>query len=144
MEQLKILRDWICQFPLWGDMPLHVDTLSAQPENAGLYPLGMEVLERKTDLLGNVTERCRQKFDLLRAVVPGEDPAKWMLGFAQWVQQQGVLGLAPRFGDVPAAEQIRAEKGRLKEITAAGTAVYVVTITAEYMKMMEENEHGKH
>ena len=143
MERLEILRNWICQFPLWGDMPVHIDTLPVQPENAGLYPLGMEVLERKADLLGNVTERCRQKFDLYRSAVPGEDPAKWTLEFARWVQKQGALGLTPRFGDVPTAEQIRAEKGRLKEITAAGTAVYAVTITADFIKIMEENEHGE-
>ena len=139
MEQLEILRQWLRSFPGWGNVPVHIDTLPAQSENAGLYPLGVEVLERKRDLLGNVSLRCRQKFDLYRTVSPGEDHAGWLLGLQQWVQQQCALGLAPRFGDVAAAEHIRAEKGKLKEVTAAGTAVYAVTITADFIKIMEEN-----
>lgn len=143
MEQLEILRQWLRSFPGWGDVPVHIDTLPVQTENAGVYPLGLEVLERKEDLLGNVRLRCRQRFDLYKTVSPGEDHAQWLLELQHWVLEQCAMGQAPRFGDVPSAEHIRAEKGKLKEITAAGTAVYAVTITAEFIKIMEENEYGK-
>lgn len=139
MEQMEALCQWLKTFLEWEDAALHIDALPAQPENAGVYPVGVEVLERTEDLLGNVRLHCRQRFELLRSVIPGEDNARWMTGFQQWVLQQSALGLAPRFGDDPAAEHIRAEKGRLKEITAAGTAVYTVTVTADYIKIMEEN-----
>lgn len=138
MEQLEALRQWLRSFPRWGDAPVHIDCLPVQPENGGLYPLGMEVLERKTDLLGTVRLRCRQKFALHKTVCPGEDHAAWLLQLQQWVLEQSALGLAPRFGDDPGAEYIRAEKGGLKELTAAGTAVYTVTLTAEFVKKFEE------
>lgn len=138
MEQLEVLCQWLRTFPAWGDAALHIDSLPAQPENAGVYPQGVEVLERKEDLLGNVRLHCRQRFELHRTVTPGQDNARWLEAFQQWVQQQSALALAPRFGDDPAAEHIRGEKGRLKEITAAGTAVYAVTITAEFVKQYEE------
>jgi len=103
-----------------------------------LFPLGLEVLERRCDLLGQVRLRCRQKFALDRAVCPGQEQAAWLLEFQRWVAEQSALGLAPRFGDDPAAEHIRAEKGRLKEVSAAGTAVYEVILTAEFVRKFEE------
>ena len=134
MEYLETLERWLRAFPLWGQEEIRTDALPLRPGSVGLFPQGVEVLEEKTDLLGNVSIRCRQKFELQKVVCPGEDPARWLLQLQQWMLEQSALGLAPRFGDVPAAEQIRAEKGRLKEITAAGTAVYTVTITAEFVK----------
>ena len=63
------------------------------------------------------------------------EDAQWLLSFQQWVQQQSIAGLAPKFGDVPAAEQLRAQKGKLKEASQAGTATYVVTLIADFTKI---------
>ena len=137
MEDLEKLQLWLRTFPLWGGAQIHIDCLPVKPENAAVYPLGLELLEEKKDLLGNTSARFRQRFELRRVVCPGEDPAVWMLRFGQWVAEQSALGLTPRLGD--GSEQVfRAENGRLKEVTAAGTAVYGVTITAEFIKIMEE------
>lgn len=130
METLEQLRQWLGTFPGWGG-EIHIDTLGAQPENAGLYPLGEEVLERREDLLGGVRYRCRQKYRLDRMVSAGEDAAAQLLRFQQWVLEQDKLGLAPRLGD---EQRIRAEKGALKEVSQSGTAVYSVVITAEFVR----------
>ena len=138
MEQLENMRQWLQAFPLWGQTQIHLDSLPLLPGNAGLYPMGIEVLERKTNLLGTVSLRCRQKFELQKTVCPDQEQAAWLLQLQQWILEQSAAGTAPRFGDVPEGEHIRGEKGRLKEMTAAGTAVYAVTITAEYIIIMEE------
>ena len=137
MEILEALRGWLQEFSGLEQVQWHVDALPAQPENAGLYPLGQEVLERKTDLLGTVFCRCRQRFSLLLTLLPGQEPAARLLALQQWVQAQSAMGIAPRFGDDPAQEHIRAEKGMLKERTAAGSAVYAVTLTADFVKVFE-------
>ena len=63
----------------------------------------------------------------------GKDAA-WLLAFQNWVLQQSMAGLAPMFGDVPTAERIRAEKGKLRETSQAGCGVYAVTLTAEFVR----------
>lgn len=137
MEYLEELRRWLQTFPQWGDAAIYIDDLAVRPQNAGLYPVGLEILEKKEDLLGNRSMRCRQRFVLYKLSTPGQEASAWLLQLQQWVAEQSALGLAPRFGDVPAQEVIRAEKGALKERTAAGTAVYTVTITTEFVKKFE-------
>ena len=136
MTDLEKLISWLQTFPGWEGQ-LQTDYTAASPVNAGLYPMGLEELERKEDVLGNVAARCRYRFTLQRLVTGQADNAEhaqWLLRLQNWVQQQCAARLAPTFGDDPAAEQIRAEKGRLKEASQAGTAVYTVTVTAEFIR----------
>ncbi len=130
MEELEFLRQWLTAWDGWGDMPLHIDDLGHQPENAGLYPLGEEVLERREDLLGGVKLRLRRRFALRRMTWAGEAAAGWLLELQQWVRQQSALGLAPAFGEDTV---LRAEQGKCTE-AATGTAVYTVTLTAEFTR----------
>ena len=138
MQELEKLRNWLLTYPNWGESGLiYVDYTDAVP-GLGLFPAGLEELSRKTDVLGNVTVRCRYNFALYRVTAAQEDKtedAQWLLSFQQWVQQQSIAGLAPKFGDVPAAEQLRAQKGKLKEASQAGTATYVVTLIADFTKI---------
>lgn len=134
MECLEELRRWLQTFPQWGNAKIYVDDLAVRPQNAGLCPMGLEILENKEDLLGNRSLRCRQRFMLYRVATPGQEASVWLLQLQKWVTEQSALGLAPRFGDEPDREVIRAEKGALKERTAAGTAVYTVMITIEFVK----------
>ena len=125
MEEVK---NWLESFPGWGQTQLHLDMLPAKPGSAGLFPKGDTLLEVKKDLLGNVRCRWARQFQLLLVDCP------WVQDFQDWVQLQSALELAPQFGD----EQIlRAEKAQLKERTAAGSAIYAVTLTAEFDKIME-------
>jgi len=138
MTELEKLRQWLPTFPQWeaGGL-LYLDHLDAMPGNTGLYPGGLEVIGRKEDVLGNVTENCRYRFGLYRMTARGEDntaAAQWLLDFQNWVQRQSRLGLAPTFGDDPAKETLYAQKGRLKEGSQAGSGVYVVELTAEFIR----------
>ena len=133
MEEVK---NWLESFPGWGDKVLHLDLLPAQPGSAGLFPKGDTLLEMKEDLLGNVRCRCARQFQLLIADID----CPWLQQFQNWVAQQSFLGLGPQFGE---EQTLRAEKGQLKERTAAGSAVYTVTLTAEFVKKFMEGNYGK-
>ena len=128
MEEVK---NWLESFPGWGQAQLHLDMLPAQPGSIGLFPKGDTLLEMKKDLLGNVRCRYARQFQLLVA----DTDCPRLQRFQDWVAQQSFLGLAPAFGQ---EQVVRAEKAQLKERAAAGSAVYAVTITAEFTKMFEE------
>lgn len=141
MNDLEKLRQWLQTYPNWGKSSLYVDYTDGATGN-GLYPAGLEELSRREDVLGNVALRCRYHFSLYRVTAAQEDKtedALWLLQFQQWVQQQSIAGLAPTFGDVPGAEQLRAQKGKLKEASQAGMATYVVNLTADFTKIYGGN-----
>ncbi len=136
MEDLEKVRQWLQTFPLWED-DLFIDYTGAVPGNTGVYPVGLEELSRQGDILGNVTARCRYRFSLYRVAhrqQDGTDNAGWLMTFQSWVQEQSALGLAPAFGDVPAGERLRAEKGRLQQAEQTGTGVYRVDLIADFVK----------
>ena len=138
MNALEKVRQWVQTFHKWeaGNL-LYIDYTAAVPGNTGLYPMGMEVLQIRENILGGITARCRYRFSLYRVAAGREnreEDALWLMAFQNWVQEQSLLGLAPSFGDEPAREQIRAEKGRLKEGSQTGTGVYAVELTVEFVK----------
>ena len=135
---LEQLKNWLRQFPGWGEEILYVDYTDAQPGNVGLFSGGMEELERKTDILGGVTVRNRWSFTLRRVSAgqqSNETDAVWLLDLQNWVQQQSVQGKAPVLGE---NTRWRAEKGRLRDAAQTGTGVYTVNLIVEFTKIMEE------
>ena len=52
--------------------------------------------------------------------------------FQTWVADQNRLGLAPKFGDDPKNERIRAFEGRRHDRSQAGCGRYTVMLTAEF------------
>lgn len=138
MTNLTKLRNWLLTFPLWDEgWVLHTDRTEAEPGNGGLYPLGAQELGRLEDVVGNVTVRCRYRFYLYR-VTQQADPqanAQWLLELQEWIRQQSATGAAPQFGDDPKQERLRAEKGKLNEVSQTGTGTYIVTLTAEFIKI---------
>lgn len=137
MTALEKLVQWLKTFPLWDHERLYIDYLDAVPGNAGLYPEGVEEVSRREDVLGHVTVQNRLHLVLYR-ITPGQqdngENSRWLLEFQTWVQKQCALGLAPRFGDDPTQERIRAEQGKLRSASQTGTGKYAVAITAEYVK----------
>lgn len=143
MDVLQRLKQWLMRYPGWGEAQIYVDYLESDPVNAGVYPQGLEELERREDVLGNVTVSCRYRFMLYRMVTGQQDNegnAGWFLDFQQWVQQQSISNQAPQFGDIPGRERIRAEKGKLQEASQAGTGTYGVVLTVDFMKIYEVNK----
>lgn len=133
---LEKLKAWLQTFPGW-DGALQLDYSEAVPGNTGLYPKGMTELSRREDVLGNLKVRCSYLFTLQRAAAAGEENARWLLEFQNWVADQARLGLAPQFGDEPRTERLRAFEGKLQKHTQAGCALYTVQLCAEFTKIYE-------
>ena len=137
MDILEKVRQWVKGFPQWeeGNL-LYIDFTDGVPGSSGLHPGGLEVVSAKADVLGGVKMTCRYHFSLYRvgnADGDGAD-ARWLAAFQAWVLEQTALGLAPRFGDDPGAERIFAEKGQLKLAADAGTGLYTVKLTAQFVR----------
>lgn len=134
---LKKLKAWLCTYPCWDD-DMQVDFAQLRPGSSGLLPKGVEELSRREDVLGNRFVGCRYQFTLfwqMEGQGDDEEDAARLLDFQSWVREQSALDLAPRFGDVPALERIRAEKGGLT--LGAQTVTYTVTLIADFMKIYE-------
>lgn len=141
MLDMEKIRTWLLSWPGWeAGAKLHVDYLDTVPGNCALFPGGMEEVSRKSDLLGNTRVHCRCKFILYRVTdrkENGQTDALWLHNLTQWVQQQSIAGLAPTFGEEPASETIRTEKGRLTKSRQPGNGMYAVEFTVEFIKIYE-------
>ena len=129
MTVLEKITAWLKTFPQWEENA-GLDGMELTPGSIGLFPQGIEEIARREDVLGNVQVTSRFTMMVYR-VAAGDGPA-WMLALQQWVNQQSAAGLAPRLGDIPEKEQIRAEQGRLSAPNQTGTKRYAVKLTAEY------------
>ena len=133
LEKMKL---WLESFPGWEEQ-LNIDYADGVPGNSGLYPKGIREISRREDVLGNSAVRCACDFMLRRSAIPGEDNARWLLQLQSWVMEQDRLGLAPKFGDDPKSEQIRAFDGKLDKSFQTGSGLYTVLISAEFTKLYE-------
>lgn len=131
---LETMKTWLMTYPGW-EGTLELDYVDALPGSAGLYPRGMTEVSRREDVLGNVKLRCRWDFLLRRSIAAGEENARWLLRFQNWVAQQDLLGLTPKFGDEPKLERIRAFEGKLDSHKQVGSALYTVQLTVEFTKL---------
>ena len=129
MTVLEKITAWLKTFPQWEENA-GLDGMELTPGSIGLFPQGIEEIARREDVLGNVQVTNRFTMMVYR-VAAGDGPA-WMLALQQWVNQQSAAGLAPRLGDIPEKEQIRAEQGRLSAPNQTGTKRYAVKLMAEY------------
>ena len=97
--QLKILCDWLRTAPaLAGVKQLWVDGAPVVPGTAGLFPAGVQVTERRVNLLGEVREKCRAAFTL-RLVLPyggssARENAALLLELQRWVLAESAGGRA--------------------------------------------------
>lgn len=134
---LEKLQAWLSTYPHW-DGTLQLEYAEGRPANAGLLPKGLEETSRREDVLGNLQIGCRYHFTLFWQMAgQGDDAenAQKLLDFQNWVREQSISGLAPRFGDMPARETLRAEKGGLTP--GAQIVTYTVTLIADFMKVYE-------
>lgn len=143
MSALQKMRDWLATFPqfdIFGSF--RVDYTDQVPANGGLFPNGLVEIERRRDIVGNVTVTNQYNFGLYCVFVkaPGDDigatiNADWVMDFQEWVQEQSATGHAPTFGDIPRDERITAQNGVLYEADEEGTATYMVQISVLFKKL---------
>ena len=134
MSELENLQNWLKTFPLW-DGSLTVDETEAIPGGMGIYPKGLQELSRRENVLGDLTVRYRWSFLLQRNQgAQTEENARWLMQLQKWAANQCRLGLAPRFGDVPAEERLRICEGTLTQRKNGGSG-YTALLTADFTKI---------
>ena len=134
MTELEMLTNWLKTYPGW-EGTLAVDVTDYVPGGSGIYPKGLQELSRREDVLGGMKIRYSCTFTLKRAAVAGEENARWLLCFQNWVAEQDMRGLAPKFGDDPKSERLRAFEGKLENHTQVGSSLYTVQLSAEFTKI---------
>ena len=145
MNALETIKAWLSTYPGYDILSdFQVDYTDQIPNNGGVFPSGLVEIERRRDILGNITVTNQYNFGLYYVFVkaPGDDTgatinASWLMDFQEWVQEQSVTGNAPSFGDVPGHEKIIAQNGVLYESDDEGTATYMVQLSVEFIKKYE-------
>jgi hypothetical protein len=148
MTDLEKMREWLKTFP--GGIPdnFQVDFTNEIPQTAGLFPTGTVEIRRARDILGNVTVTNQYNFGLYTVFAKPTDAdevaarsAEWVMSLQRWVQEQSAQGLSPTFGNIDTwAETLKAQNGMFYGDNAAGTGMYMVTITAQYQTEYEAPE----
>ena len=126
ISALEKLQMWLSTYPRW----------EGNPANICVLPKEIKEISHRADVLGNTLVGYRCYVNLFWEIAgQGEDEknATCLLDFQNWVREQSVMGLAPKFGDVPASERIWTEKGGLT--VGARIVTYTVTLVAEFMKV---------
>lgn len=147
MSALDKVRRWLTVFP--GNKrlrSLQVDYYTDEPGNGSIAPAGLVEISRSVDIIGNIQISNQYNFALYysfaKATTEDEgalENAEWLLELQEWIQEQSVLGLAPVFGDDPAAENIKAQNGSIYDATEEGVATYSVQLSIEFIKNYEVN-----
>lgn len=145
MTALERIREWLGTYPGFDILSaFQVDYTDQVPGNGGVFPSGFVEVERRRDIMGNVTVQNQYNFGLyyVREKAPGDDVgatagADWLMNFQEWAQEQSVLGLAPVFGDEPRKEVVTAQNGVLYEADREGTATYMVQLSVTFFKKFE-------
>lgn len=145
MTPLEQLKTWLGTSPgfaifsdFWVDYTDRVD-----PGTGSISPGGLVEIERRMDIVGNVTVTNQYNFSIYCVLekAPGDDAgatinADWVMDLQEWAQEQSVLGLAPVFGDVPREEKVMAQNGVLYDIDE-GAATYMVQLSVKFIKKFE-------
>ena len=142
MEMLEKLQQFLLGFSGWEEAP-SADYGEDGPGQTGLFPLSQEVVARRKDLAGNAQVTVLARFTLRRRLRPGQDGGQWLLDFGHWLQQQKIAGLTPRFGDVPAEERLRMQKGSFEQIPRLGAGLCSVILAAEFVKVYQAGGGGE-
>ena len=120
MDVLKRLQAWLTTFPKWEEGKLmYLDFTDGVPGNQGLFPQGQEVLQRKEDVLGNISLSCRYHFALYR-ITPQEESAAASAG--ECPVADGISGLGTAAGCHGSCAQIRGCAGKIPHPGGKGQA----------------------
>ena len=147
MTALETLKTWLSTYDGYDILNgFHVDYTDSVPSNGGVFPSGLVEVERRHDILGNVTVINQYNFALYYVFTKsaGDDDgatvnADWLMDFQQWAQEQSITGAAPAFGDEPRTEKIIAQNGMLYEAGEEGTAMYMIQLSVQFKKKYEVN-----
>lgn len=143
MTDLEKMRKWLGTYPGHDILSaFRVDYTDQVPNNGGVFPNGLVELARNKSIGGIVTVTNQYNFALYYVFGKGDDIAStdnadWLMDFQRWIQEQSILGLAPAFGDDPRKERIIAQNGTLYQADDEGTAMYMVQLSVQFIKLYE-------
>ena len=136
---LTKMTAFLARAPALQGLSLTVGDVGPAPYTAGLWCRGITVLDRRENLLGRVTQRCRAEFTL-RLCLPdtrAENEAR-LLALQAWIAAESAAHRTPVLGSEPQQECLRAEQGRMERAEPGGTAVYTLRLQAEYTQLYTE------
>lgn len=147
MTVLEKIRTWLDTFPGSDRVAdMQVDYYESDPQNGSIAPAGLLEINRSEDILGNITVENQYNFALYYTFPKATDDdagstenAEWLISLQEWVQEQSLKRAAPVFGDVPKAEQIKAQNGCIYNVTEEGVAEYMVQLSVNFKKIYEVN-----
>lgn len=138
MTDLEKIKLWLGTYPGYDILSqFRVDFTDQVPANGGIFPNGLVEIERKENLLGDITISNQYNFALYYVFPKADDTgaminADWIMDFQRWVQRQSVMGLVPRFGNTPDKEIAQAQNGVLYDAEEEGTAMYMVQLSIRF------------
>lgn len=144
-DELRRMREMYAVAPRQGLDPELAESMALCAVADAMYEFaqedearGITVLDRRENLLGRVTQRCRAEFTL-RLCLPRTDAdnAARLLDLQTWAAAENAAGRGPVLGNA-GREVLRAEQGRMERADAGGTAVYTVRLQAEYTQVYTE------
>lgn len=152
MDDLQRVLDWLRSFEghdILADF--RVDYTDQVPSQGAVFPQGLVEVERRENLLGDVTVQSQYNFGLYFVfekvagdAVTEKVNADWLMEFQRWVQQQSARRLVPNFGNTATPATARAQNGVLYDAQDSGTATYMVVLSITFVEeFKEENSNDK-
>lgn len=133
MDDLQKIRQFLMDFPQWGDQTLTVDYTDGKPGSCGLFFIGREELSRQTDVEGNALVRCRYHFVLHRLTADDAgEAAGWLMELQSWISRQSTCGKIPQLGCLPNEEKLESCDGKLLRRDSGGYNVYQLRLQADF------------
>lgn len=140
MTDIERIREWLGTYSGYDILGnFRVDYTDQIPANGGIFPSGLVVVARKTDIFGAVTVKNQYNFGLYYVFTKADDDtakfnADWIMDFQMWIQEQSATCKAPTFGDEPWNESIQAQNGVLYDADGEGLATYMVQLSVNFTK----------
>ena len=145
MTDLECLIEWLKTYDGYDILgSCQVDYTDQIPNQGFVFPQGLVEVERREDILGNVTLTDRYNFGLyftfekaLQDDTAARANASWVMDFQRWVQEQSARGLVPNFGNTETKATAQAQNGTLYSAEDSGTALYMAVLSVTFKRKIE-------
>lgn len=145
MTDLECLIEWLKTYDGYDILgSCQVDYTDQIPNQSFVFPQGLVEVERREDILGNVTLTDRYNFGLyftfekaLQDDTAARANASWVMDFQRWVQEQSARGLVPNFGNTETKATAQAQNGTLYSAEDSGTALYMAVLSVTFKRKIE-------
>ena len=144
MSILETMRQWLSTCPyLDAFSGGHIDWTDNSALDYGIMPTGSVTIRTEEDVLGNRIVYKQYNLALYGRGWTVDDVVRlenstFLEDLADWVEEQQMSGLTPKFGDDPDSEEITAQNGMLYQLDPNGqTGLYQIQIAVTYEKHYE-------